>query len=62
MCTADLLPIHPSSLDDKRCAEPTAQTEAVLARQRRELEAAITEAFAQVPAPSRGVVRRALGM
>ncbi|HYB23245.1 MAG TPA: hypothetical protein VED41_05575 [Solirubrobacteraceae bacterium] len=62
MRTADLLPDPPPSLDDKRAGELAAQTEAVLARQRRELEAAITEALEQVPAPLRGVVRRALGM
>jgi len=62
MCTADLLPDPPPSLDGKRARELAAQTEEVLARQRRELEAAIAEAFEQVPAPLRGVVRRALGM
>jgi len=62
MRAADLLPDPPPSLDGKRAGELAAQTEAMLARQRRELETAIAEAFEQVPAPLRGVVRRALGV
>lgn len=57
---ADRLPDPPASLERERAAELSAQTEAALLRQRRELAAAIDRAFEHVPAPLRGAVRRVL--
>jgi hypothetical protein len=58
---ADRLPDPPASLDGEQGAELTAHTAAALLRQRRELAASIDKAFAHIPWPLRGAVRRALG-
>jgi hypothetical protein len=55
------LPDPPPSLDRERAAELGGHAEAALLRRRRELDAAIELAFAQVPAPLRRVARRILG-
>jgi hypothetical protein len=54
------LPDPPASLDRERAAELSAHVQAALLRRRRELEAAIDDAFEQIPAPLRPVARRIL--
>jgi hypothetical protein len=56
------LPEPPASLDDGHAAQLSAQTEAALARQRRELAAALERALEHIPRPLRGAVRRVVGL
>lgn len=55
-------PEPPPSLERRRAAELTAETAAVLAAQRAELELAVERCLAQLPFPMRVVVRRALAL
>jgi hypothetical protein len=54
-------PAPPPSLDAEHAAALSAYTLAALRNQRSELAASLEEAFAQIPAPLRGAVRRMLG-
>jgi hypothetical protein len=57
---ADRLPDPPASFDSEHAAQLTAQTEAALERQRRELALSIDKAFEYIPRPLRGTIRLAL--
>jgi hypothetical protein len=56
------LPDPPGSLSAARAAELSAQTEAALRRQRRELAVSLKRALEHIPRPLRGPVRRLVGL
>jgi hypothetical protein len=58
----DHLPAAPASLDSEHAAELSAQVDAALKRQRRELTDALERALEHIPRPLRGAVRRVMGL